>query len=376
MSELIATDRVGIVSSAQTRLRTSWSGVQHVDLIAEAVNSALLGSGLSIEDVGVVIDCGSDVLDGRSISNCGFLGAMGAHHREESRVEEDGLFGAVYGATKVASGAASVALVIAYSKPSESIVENYYSTIAEPFYQRPVGLNKATAAGLLASQYLSLTSATEADIAAIASYAWMRAASNANVDNAATYSAEEILAGTIVADPLRELELSRPVDGAVAVVLATEKVARKLSDAPVWITGMGSAMDSQFITERRAGELEAAAVAAAAARRRSGRQDPRSWDLAEISATSAVEEALVVEALGLADRGHAVAAYTEGHVTINPSGGAVPADPIMATGLVRLHEAALRLSGRVENGERSKSALVHGAGGVGMQTHCVFSLEV
>ena len=53
-----------------------------------------------------MFDSGSDVLDGRSISNCGFLGALGAHHKEESRIEEDGLWAALYGVTKIASGAA------------------------------------------------------------------------------------------------------------------------------------------------------------------------------------------------------------------------------------------------------------------------------
>jgi acetyl-CoA C-acetyltransferase len=367
-------ERVGIISSAQTQLRPAWAGLQHVDLISQAVNDVLLGSGLTMRDVGVVIDCGSDVLDGRSISNCGFLGAMGAHHKEESRVEEDGLFGAMYAVNKIAGGAASVALVVAYSKPSESIVENYYSTIAEPFYQRPVGLNKATASGLLASQYLSVTDASEEDFAKIAAWSWARGAKNSQVADAKAYTFDDVNSSPLVASPLHALAMSRPVDGAVAMLLAVESVARKLSDAPVWITGMGSSMDSQFLSERAPGELEACKTAANGALRRSGRKDVKSFDLAEISATSSAEEAMVVEALGLAERGKAVGAYG-GSVDINPSGGALPADPIMATGLVRLHEAATRLSGRVAD-STATSALVHASGGIGMQTHSVFTLEV
>ena len=103
--------RVGIVSSAQTNWRHSWSQAQHIDLISSAVIKALNGSGLRIEDVDFVIDSGSDVLDGRSISNCGFLGAMGAHHKEESRVEDDGLWAAQYGVNKIASGSATASFV-------------------------------------------------------------------------------------------------------------------------------------------------------------------------------------------------------------------------------------------------------------------------
>ena len=117
--------RVGIASTAQTAWLPAWSNAQHIDLIASVVQRALKGCGLRIADVDFVIDSGSDVLDGRSISNCGFLGAMGAHHKEESRVEDDGLWAALYGVNKIASGSADVGLIIAYSKPSESDVSKF-----------------------------------------------------------------------------------------------------------------------------------------------------------------------------------------------------------------------------------------------------------
>jgi len=357
-----------------SELRPAWDSLQHVDLISETVNTALLGSGLDIRDIGVVIDCGSDVLDGRSISNCGFLGAMGAHHKEESRVEEDGLFGAMYALNKLAGGSAKVGLIVAYSKPSESIVENYYRTIAEPFYQRPVGLNKAVASGLLASQYLQETGASEEDLASIAAHAWTAASQNPTIVGAEARTAADIEASEYAAAPLRSLALSRPTDGAVAVLVAIESVAKRITPNPVWITGTGSAMESQFFSERTPGRLEAAEVAASSALRRAGRKDAAGFSMAEVSAPSAAEEAMVVEALGLAPRGQAAAAYG-GDVDINPSGGSLPADPIMATGLVRLHEAAIRLNGGLE-GSTATSALVHGSGGIGSQTHSVFTLEV
>jgi len=369
-------NRVAVVGSAQTQLRPSWAQLQHVDLIAEAVDGVLRGSGLRMQDVDVVIDCGSDVLDGRSISNCGFLGAMGAHHKEESRVEEDGLFGAIYGTTKVACGSASVALIVAYSKPSESDVSAYYATLTEPFYQRALGLDQLGAAGLMANQYLSTTDADEDGLLRIAEQAWRRAADNPWVEVEDVPTRADIEASARVADPLRALQVSRPVDGAVAVLLATEQVARRVTERPVWITGMGSAMDSHFLADRAPGELEACRAAAQMATRRAGIDDVSTVGLAEVSGASAAGEAMVVEALGLADRGHAADCYAEGAtVSLNPSGGALPADPIMATGLVRLHEASARLAGR-HGDETATSALVHGTGGLGMQNHCVFTLEV
>jgi acetyl-CoA C-acetyltransferase len=158
------TSRVAVVGSAQTDLRAAHVDRQHVDLINEAVTQALLGTGLTIRDVDFVIDSGSDFLDGRSISNCGFLGAMGANQKEESRVEEDGLWAVMYAVTKLLGGTGSVALVVAYSKSSESDPRDYWSTLAEPFTQRPVGLDHRSAAGLYAQRYLRKHDRSSADL--------------------------------------------------------------------------------------------------------------------------------------------------------------------------------------------------------------------
>src|ERR1700760_2394511 len=140
-----SSDRVAIAASAQTQLRPAYRDRQHVDLISDAVVAVLKGSGIRLEDVDFVIDSGSDILDGRSISNCGFLGALGAHHKEEARVEEDGLCAALYGVNKIRSGASNVGLIVAYSKPSESSIDAYWSAMVEPFYQRPVGFSQKAA---------------------------------------------------------------------------------------------------------------------------------------------------------------------------------------------------------------------------------------
>lgn len=376
MASDIKRKRVAVVSTAQTALRSAWSEAQHIDLISSVVQRALKGSGLQIKDVDFVIDSGSDVLDGRSISNCGFLGAMGAHHKEESRVEDDGLWAALYGVTKIASGAADIGLIIAYSKPSESDVSKFYSTMADPFYQGPVGLDEVSASGMLARQYMHTHGLAQEDLAEVAAAAWQRAQSNPNVEFDALPSKADVMASPMVASPLRQLMMARPVDGAVAIVLASEQFARRLSPAPVWVTGMGASMDGNVFGMREPG-FTSCAAAAAMAYKRAG-VDPTTLGLAEVSATSAVGELLTLEALGLAQPGRAIELYRgKQGAAINPSGGALPANPIMATGLVRLAEAAEQLWGN-RGGEplATRSAVVHGSSGIGAQSHCVFVVEV
>jgi acetyl-CoA C-acetyltransferase len=373
-----SSNRVAIVAGAQTSFKRSWANRQHVDLIGDVVNAALKGSGLRIDDVDFVIDSGSDVLDGRSISNCGFLGAMGAHQKEESRVEEDGLWSALYGATKIGAGSAEVGLLLGYSKPSEGDVAAFYWSQCEPFYQRPVGFGQAAASGLQAQSYLAKHGLSDEIFAPVVAADWANAVANPQVELDEAPSVEEIRASATAAAPLRELEMAQPMDGAVAVVIASQRVAERVTPDPVWITGIGTAMDQHAFSMRERASLPACRVAAEGAYRRAGISDATKASIAEVSASSAATQLMVLEALGLAADGKGAELYSGGSdVNINLSGGSLPADPIMATGLARLNEAAQQLAGRVDHApDGASSAIVHGAGGVGMQNHCVFTLEV
>ena len=368
--------RVAVVASAQTELRPAWRDAQHIDLISAVVTSVFKGTGLSLDDVDFIIDSGSDVLDGRSISNCGFLGALGAHHKEEARVEEDGLWAALYGVNKIRSGASSVGLIVAYSKPSESKVDAYWSSQCEPFYQRPVGFGQRAANGMQAQRYLGAHGISDRELAELVAARWADAARHGKVAIEDAPDADAVLSCGGGATPLTELMFARPVDGAVAVLLANEDIALRHSRNPVFVTGMGNAMDSHAFGSRTAGKLASCEAAAAMAYRKAGWSGPQA-DVAEVSASSAVAELMALEALGLADAGKGLDAARGGKVRVNASGGALPADPIMATGLIRLAQAASQL-GRPElyGGPAPAKAIVHGAGGVAMQSNCVFTLEV
>ncbi len=368
--------RVAVVASAQTELRPAWRDAQHIDLISSVVAAVFKGTGLTLDDVDFVIDSGSDVLDGRSISNCGFLGALGAHHKEEARVEEDGLWAALYGVNKIRSGASAIGLIVAYSKPSESSVDAYWASQCEPFYQRPVGFGQRAALGIQAQRYVSAHGSSPHDLAALVAKRWAAAAQHGNVEMDAAPGTDAILASPDAALPLKALMLARPTDGAVAMLIAREDIASRTSRTPVYVTGTGTALDSHAFAARAGGELAACEAAAAMAYKRAG-WVASSADIAEVSAPSVVSELMAIEALGLAASGQGLVAANGGKTAINLSGGALPADPIMATGLIRLAQAARQLSQPESYGLTSpKRAVVHGAGGIALQNNCVFTLEV
>jgi len=374
---VLPVSRVGVAACGQTVLSPSWRSAQHIELIYDAVRLTLVGTPFTIADVDFVIDCGSDVLDGRSISNCGFLGAMGAHHKEESRVEDDGLFGVFYAWQKILSGHSDVGLVIAYSKPSESDVDMFWATQTEPFFQRPVGLDNVVASALQAQQYLERTGTSHEAFASVAAHDWANAASNPRVDVERAPTEAEIAASAETAPPLTEATISRYVDGAAATLLVSERIARKLRLDPVWILGMGSAMDEHMLGAREPGVL-AGCVNAGDSAFRIAQRDRAEVDLVEVSAPSAAGELMALEALGLAADGEGASLFADSGVVVNPSGGALPADPLVATGLIRFDEAALQLFGTAGGVQVDdpRVALVHGSSGVGMQNTCVALLGV
>jgi acetyl-CoA C-acetyltransferase len=369
----MALSKVGVVATAQTSLRSAWSDAQHIDLISSVVSSVFKGTGLTLDDVDFIIDSGSDVLDGRSISNCGFLGALGAHHKEEARVEEDGLWAALYGVNKIRSGASRVGLIVAYSKPSESQVDLFWASQLEPFYQRPVGFGQKAANGLMAQDYMAKWGVTREQLAELVAKRWAAAAEAGLVDGALVPDAAAVLAAEEAAAPLTEMMLARPVDGAVAVLIAEESIAKRAAQRPVYIAGMGTSMATHAFAERGDAGLRAVEAAASMAYRAAG-WGAAEADIVELSASSVVGELMAIEALGLAELGQGLAAANGTQKAINASGGALPADPIMATGLVRLAQAVQQL---VEPASGAPSrAIVHGSGGVAMQNNCVFALEL
>jgi acetyl-CoA C-acetyltransferase len=349
--------RIGVVGTAQTLLKSAWRDRQHVDLISEAVTKALRGTGLDLGDVGFVIDSGSDILDGRSISNCGFLGAMGAQGKEESRVEDDGLWSALYATMKIASGSANVGVVLAYSKPSESSVQAFFASQTEPFFQRPVGFDHVAASP---GSRRSGTSPTPAWRRKQSPRSWSMTgrtppATPAVQSGETPDSGRGHRVALCTLRPSPRSTCAQPVDGAVAIIVAAGEIARQVTDRPVWITGMGTAMDEHAFAHTKAwstGRMRGCSPVCLSSRwgQSAGPPCPSSrpaqdhrWANSWCSRHSGSPK-LVVRWTLYDDE--------DGGPLLNDSGGSLPADPIMATGLVRLSEAALRLSGQCPRGRR------------------------
>lgn len=344
---------------------------------------ALKSCSLTRSEVDTVVSASSDFFDGRTISNCMLIGALGAYLKDESKSEEDGLLAVIYAMQRILSGNHQIALVTAHTHSSTFNPHQISRYMLEPLFDRQNELlNDITLSALQARSYMHRYGVTEEDIAYVA-YKNLRNASKNPVSIVKTpdISVEEILSSRIYAEPIRELMIAPTCDGVASVVLAAEKVAYEITDDPVWIEGVGVSVDNYF-RDRDLSKLESLQKSAKRAYAMAGVSDPyREIDFAEVTERFSHQELMIYEALGIAREGRGKnllnngVTWSDGDFPVNPSGGALSGDAVCATGLYRLVEAVKQIRGEAENQISGvKRALVHSQWGIAAQKNVVLVL--
>jgi acetyl-CoA C-acetyltransferase len=282
---------------------------------------------------------------------------------------------------RILSGQYDTALVMALCKGSENPPNDACTLMfGEPFYQRPVGLTETTAAALQMRLYMEKYGVTHEQCAKVAVKNLDNARRNPYAHRKGVYTVEAVLNSGMLAEPLTELEAAPKSEGMVALVLATEERAKKLTDKPVWFKGYGSSLDAFFLGDRDLlnGQL---GNAAARAYKMAGISDPgKQIDLAEVTEPYAFQELMWYEDLGFCGRGEggkfldSGATAVNGSLPVNVSGGVLANNPYVSRGLQRIVEATLQIRG--EAGQRQvkkqvKTALAHGTHGFAGQCHAV-----
>ena len=120
---------------------------------------------------------------------------------------------------------------------------------------------------------------------------------------------EDVINSEVLAYPVHRLDISPTSDGAVAVVLAAEHVARRITDNPVWIDGVGYALDTAYWCTRDLCYPEYLEVAARQAYKMAGIREPhKEIDIAEPYDPFTYKELHHMEGLMLCGKGEAQAA--------------------------------------------------------------------
>ncbi len=372
--------RVAVVGYAQTRLEWDVDKTRE-ETVFEVVKAALENAGISREDVDTVISASSDFLDGRTISNCMLIGATAAYLKDESKAEEDGMYAVLYAMQRILAGVHDVALAVAHTHSWTFNPHQVSVYMLDPLFDRHNDLlNDITLAALQAKMFMKRGNVDAEHMAMVAAKNIRNAASNPFAfRKMPDVTVDEILNSKIYAEPVRELMIAPPCDGAAAVVLASERVAKRF-DQPVWIEGVGNCSDA-YVRDRDLSRLTSLQIAARRAYQMAGITDPyREVDVVEVTERFAHQELMAYEALGLCREGKAAnlieMGITEvyGDVPVNPSGGALSGDAICATGLIRLIEAVKQIRGEADNQVDALRAVAASQWGLCAQKSIVFVL--
>lgn len=245
---------------------------------------------------------------------------------------------------------------------------------------------------------------TEEQLAAVSVKNHANALHNPYAQFPAELTIEDVLKSEMIADPLKRLDICVMSDGAAAVILASEEMARKLTDKPVRISGVGTGTDAMRMADRPSREVillphENAAdykglkypgvhsfrggrTAAKEAYKMAGITNPlEELDFVELHDAFTSSEIQTYEDLGLCKYGEggkfveSGAAGLGGKVPVNPSGGLLACGhPVGATGLMQGVFALWQLQGTIGqhfNGDdtlqikNAKRGLIHSHAGTG-----------
>ncbi|MHA1147104.1 MAG: thiolase family protein [Promethearchaeota archaeon] len=372
-------DKVGIVSYYQVKLELD-KMMSPYEMIFEATRGALDFVGLKKDDLSTVIGCTNDYYDGKTISNCFKVESSGAYMADESKVEQDGAHAMLYGLMRILSGNHKLALIYGTSMPSCFEYGSARVLETDPTFDRPINLlNPFTAGGLQMKAYMKTFGVSEEDIAKAAAYHWKNAAKNPVALEEAKkgdITPDKVLNSEILSAPLRELMYPLLADSVSCVILAPERLATKITDKPVWITGVGQSNETYYLSDRDLSISLSMQQAAEKAYKLADIKDPKNEiDVAEIFGHHSCQDLILAEAAGLADKGKGVDLIDKNQ--LNPSGGAMAGFTPGGCGLARVIEAVKQLRGEAEGIQVSgaKKAIATGQVGFCAQNNVIYVLE-
>jgi acetyl-CoA C-acetyltransferase len=187
-------------------------------------------------------------------------------------------------------------------------------------------------------------------------------------------SSEAVMNATMVADPLGLLDCSPVTDGAAAVIVASMEVARKSGKPIVKIRTSSHATDSIALHSREDLATLPAVKKAAEQAYKNADIKPTQLDVIEVHDCFTIAELVVMEELGLVDKGKSGPAVMAGMSTlggkmpINTSGGLKSkGHPVGATGVAQVIEIVEQLRGQAEERqvENARLGMAQNMGGSG-----------
>ena len=226
-----------------------------------------------------------------------------------------------------------------------------------------------------ATQHMHRFGTTERQLAAVAVKSHKYGAMNSNAHFQKAITIDDALTSRVVAWPLKLYDCCPVSDGAAAVILASEDLARSLTDSPVWIESIGISSDTANMSKRADYVGLRATVTAAQQAYKMANITPNQLDIADVHDCFTIAEILAYEDLGFCEKGKGGRLIEDGQTEL---GGEIPVNidgglkakghPLGATGVSMMVELTRQLRRQADNRQapvKNGLALAHNVGGTG-----------
>ncbi|GGR41345.1 acetyl-CoA acetyltransferase [Nocardioides luteus] len=345
---------VAVVGFAQRQMKDFDGSPSMAELLVPILGECYEQTGWQKKDIGFWCSGSSDYLAGRSFSFVSAIDAIGVLPPvNESHVEMDAAWALYEAWLKIQTGEVDTALVFGFGKASAGVLRRTLALQLDPYTMTPLWPDTVCLAALQARLGLDAGLWDENALAEVVNRSLTDAEKNEYAVRAGGSSVEELLARPMFADPLRKHDCAPVTDGAAAIVLAAGDRAREANQRPAWISGIAHSSDGLHLGTRDLTTSGSAERAAAAVGGTDGVQ------IAELHAPFSHQELVLRSALGLGE-----------DVRLNPSGGALAANPMFSAGAIRIGEAAKK----IWDGTADK-VLGHATSGPALQQNLVCVME-
>jgi len=226
-----------------------------------------------------------------------------------------------------------------------------------------------------ATQHMHRFGTTERQLAAVAVKSHKYGAMNSYAHFQKAITIDDALTSRVVAWPLKLYDCCPVSDGAAAVILASEDLARSLTDSPVWIESIGISSDTANMSKRADYVGLRATVTAAQQAYKMANITPNQLDIADVHDCFTIAEILAYEDLGFCEKGKGGKLIEDGQTEL---GGEIPVNidgglkakghPLGATGVSMMVELTHQLRRQADNRQapvKNGLALAHNVGGTG-----------
>jgi acetyl-CoA C-acetyltransferase len=352
-----ATVRAAIVATGQTDHGRRFDA-SLAEIAREAIDRCLESRGLGFEDIDAVIAGNMEMFEGIYLVDQLYAGALGALGKPLYKLNTGGTVGASVALAcyhMVAAGRHRRVLGVGFQKQSDGSTQAAITTVGDPIWERAVMAGAIGNFASMASTYIAESGVTPEQAAKVAVKARRNACLNPHAHlKMPEVTVEDVLASEMLAHPIHRLDMCPASDGACAIVMAAEDLVADLADRPAWVHAVATAHDQQYMGDspKRLAVMRSLQAASKKAYALAGIEDPlRDFDVAEIYEPATYAELAMCENLGfcpmraggkLIDDG---VTLIDGQLPVNPSGGVLSTNPVGATAMIRVAEAAMQVMG-------------------------------